>query len=149
MFSCKFCEIFEHLRTAASGVLKTFQDIFYGRPPTDRFWYNHCVKSVQIRSLFWSVFPRIQTEYGAIDYTSVFSPNTGKCRTRKNSVSRQFHAVNVYKVSAISKKNLPTLNNTKDMYASSYRVRECSVREGVLRNFTKFTGKHLCQCLFF
>ena len=25
----------------------------------------------------------------------------------------------------------------------------CSVRIGVLRNFTKFTGKHLCQSLFF
>ena len=22
-------------------------------------------------------------------------------------------------------------------------------KKGVLRNFTKFTGKHLCQCLFF
>ena len=25
----------------------------------------------------------------------------------------------------------------------------CSVRKGVLRNFTKFTGKHQCQSLFF
>ena len=25
----------------------------------------------------------------------------------------------------------------------------CSVRKGVLRNFGKFTGKHLCQSLFF
>ena len=25
----------------------------------------------------------------------------------------------------------------------------CSVREGVLRNIPKFTGKHLCQSLFF
>ena len=25
----------------------------------------------------------------------------------------------------------------------------CSVRKGALRNFTKFTGKHLCQNLFF
>ena len=25
----------------------------------------------------------------------------------------------------------------------------CSVRKGVLRNFAKFTGKHLCQSLFF
>ena len=25
----------------------------------------------------------------------------------------------------------------------------CPVRIGVLRNFTKFTGKHLCQSLFF
>ena len=27
--------------------------------------------------------------------------------------------------------------------------RRCSVRKGVLRNFVKFTGKHLCQSLFF
>ena len=27
--------------------------------------------------------------------------------------------------------------------------RMCSVRKGVLRNFAKFTGKHLCQSLFF
>ena len=26
---------------------------------------------------------------------------------------------------------------------------KCSVRKGVLRNFTTFTGKHLCQSLFF
>ena len=25
----------------------------------------------------------------------------------------------------------------------------CSVRKGVLRNFAKYTGKHLCQSLFF
>ena len=25
----------------------------------------------------------------------------------------------------------------------------CSVKKGVLRNFAKFTGKYLCQCLFF
>ena len=25
----------------------------------------------------------------------------------------------------------------------------CSMKKTVLRNFTKFTGKHLCQCLFF
>ena len=25
----------------------------------------------------------------------------------------------------------------------------CSVRKGVLRNFAKFTGKHMCQSLFF
>ena len=27
--------------------------------------------------------------------------------------------------------------------------RRCSVRKGVLRNFAKFTGKNLCQSLFF
>ena len=28
-------------------------------------------------------------------------------------------------------------------------AQRCSVRKGVLRNFPKFTGKHLCQSLFF
>ena len=28
-------------------------------------------------------------------------------------------------------------------------AQRCSVKEGVLRNFAKFTGKHLCQSLFF
>ena len=27
--------------------------------------------------------------------------------------------------------------------------RRCSVKKGVLKNFKKFTGKHLCQRLFF
>ena len=27
---------------------------------------THCVKSVQMRSFFWSVFSRIRTEYGEI-----------------------------------------------------------------------------------
>ena len=38
---------------------------------------EHCVKSVQIRSIFWSVFSRIRTEYG-------------KIRTRKYSVFGHF-----------------------------------------------------------
>ena len=27
--------------------------------------------------------------------------------------------------------------------------RRCSIRKGVLRNFSKFTGKQLCQSLYF
>ena len=33
------------------------------------------------------------------------------------------------------------------LFRSSHR--RCSIRKGVLRNFAKFTGKHLCQSLFF
>ena len=36
---------------------------------------SHCVKSVQIRSNFWSVFFRIRRD---MKYLSVFSPNAGK-----------------------------------------------------------------------
>ena len=48
----------------------------------------HCVKSVQIRSYFWSVFYCIRTEYG--DLRSKFSPNTGKYGPEKNPVFGQF-----------------------------------------------------------
>ena len=43
-------------------------------------FFAHCVKSVQIRSFFWSVFSRILTEYGEIQmllYTSVIPKNSG------------------------------------------------------------------------
>ena len=39
----------------------------------------------------------------------------------------------------------PKTNRT---FSRSSRL-EVSCRKGVLRNFTKFTGKHLCQNLFF
>ena len=32
----------------------------------DKFQDEHCVKSVQIQSFFWSVFSHIQTEYGGL-----------------------------------------------------------------------------------
>ena len=37
--------------------------------------------------------------------------------------------------------------NRMSFYRSSHR--RCSMQKGVLRNFTKFTGKYLCQSLFF
>ena len=41
-----------------------------------------------------------------------------------------------------------TLKNLEIAIIRSSHQR-CSVRKGVLRNFAKFTGKHLCQSLFF
>ena len=42
-------------------------------------------------------------------------------------------------------------NNTKTNNKSPNYIshRRCSVRKGVVRNFAKFAGKHLCQSLFF
>ena len=37
--------------------------------------------------------------------------------------------------------------NMFNRFRSSYR--RCFVKKGVLRNFAKLTGKHLCQSLFF
>ena len=59
----------------------------------------HCVKCVQIRSFFWSVFSRIWTEYGEILYLSVFSPNAGKYGPEKTYLDT-FHTV--YFISPLS-----------------------------------------------
>ena len=56
------------------------------------FCNSHCMKSVQIRSFFWSVFSRIRTEYGEIQSISRHSasfriqPECGKIWTRKDSI---------------------------------------------------------------
>ena len=47
----------------------------------------HCVKSVQVLSVFWSVFSRIRTEYGDLLRIQF---EYGKIRTRKNSVFGHF-----------------------------------------------------------
>ena len=49
----------------------------------------HFVKSVQIRSFFWSVFSRIRTEYEEIVFLRIQSEFM-KIRTRKNSVFGHF-----------------------------------------------------------
>ena len=44
--------------------------------------------------------------------------------------------------------NQSVFQETK-IYIFRSNHQRCSVRIGVLRNFAKFTGKHLCQSLFF
>ena len=55
-------------------------------PHSDISELNHCVKSGQIQSFFWSVFSRIRTEYGEILSISLYSvrmrENTDQKRLR-------------------------------------------------------------------
>ena len=48
--------------------------------------YIHCVKSVQIRSFFWSVFPCIRTEYGDLLRKSPYS-----VRVLENTDQKKLH----------------------------------------------------------
>ena len=41
------------------------------------------------------------------------------------------------------------LNKLSKMFIFRSSHRMCSIKKGILRNFSKFTGKHLCQSLFF
>ena len=51
----------------------------------DFHWILHYVKSVQIRSFFWCLFSRIQTEYGEIRSISPHS-----VRMRENTYQKKF-----------------------------------------------------------
>ena len=51
----------------------------------------HYLKSVQIRSFFWSVFSHIRTEYVNLRILSEY----GKKRTRKTPYLHTFHAVTI------------------------------------------------------
>ena len=56
---------------------------------------RYCVKSGQIRSYFWSVFSRIQIEYGETRSISRFSPNAGKYGPEITPYLDTFRAVRV------------------------------------------------------
>ena len=45
--------------------------------------YRHCMKIVQIRIFFWSVFPRIRTEYRKIPRISLYSVRMQKNTDQK------------------------------------------------------------------
>ena len=51
---------------------------------------GHCVKSVQIRSFFWSVFSRIRTEYREIRSISPYSAQMWENKDHKKSVFGHF-----------------------------------------------------------
>ena len=47
-----------------------------------------------------------------------------------------------------SQRNFYNMRSHNKIFASSQR--RCSIKKGgILKNFTKFTGKHLCQSLYF
>ena len=64
----------------------------------------HCVKSVQIRSYFWSVFSWMRREYGDISYLSVFTPNTEKYGPEITPYLDTFHPVHIFKIAFTSNK---------------------------------------------
>ena len=68
----------KHLREAASVQLIIDSSLF-----------QHCLKSVQIWSFFWSVFSCIRTEY---------SSNTGKYGPEKPPYLDTFHAVQIFRL---------------------------------------------------
>ena len=52
-------------------------------------------------------------------------------------------------ISKLKLKILPKADSEINVFFIEAVLRRCSVKKGVLRDFAKFTGKHLCQGLFF
>ena len=69
----------------------------------------HYVKSVPIRSFFWSVFSRIRTEYGEIRSISPYSVQMRENTDQKNSVFGHFSRIVNNGRSSYVYKNLKTI----------------------------------------
>ena len=59
----------------------------------NNFNNRYCVKTVQIRSFFWSVFSRIGTEYGRYSISLRIQSECGKYGPEKTPHLDTFHAV--------------------------------------------------------
>ena len=63
-----------------------------------------------------------------------------------------FHEVTVhlnFRYCASFEQEVIKLHSVDSLWNARKGHQKCSVTRGVLRNFAKFTGKHLCQSLFF
>ena len=101
---------------------------------------------------FWSAFSRIRTEYREISSISPYSVQMRENTDRKNPEYGHFSRSDRCSITLclICFINLITSQKQRGLsilFRRSHRRR--SVRKGVLRNFAKFTGKRLCQSLFF
>ena len=64
----------------------------------------HCVKCVQIRSYFWSVFSCIRTEYGDLRVNLCTESEYRKIRTRNNSVYSHNSRRGLFQVESVTPK---------------------------------------------
>ena len=96
---------------------------------------------MSVFGVFWSVFSHIRTEYGEILRFSLYSVRMREIADQKNSEYRHLSR----SVSHLWMRLKILLELLPHMRSSQHRY---SVRKRVLKNFAKFTGKHLCQGLF-
>ena len=102
----------------------------------------HCVKSVEKRSIFWSVFSRIRTKNGEILRNSSYS-----VRMRKNTDQNKLRIWTLFTQCLRNEwlqsynLNIISLQQFFIKFRSSHR--RCSMKKGVLKNFVKFKGKYL------
>ena len=90
------------------------------------------------------------------NYTCLQTNSTPCLSTPAKSTPDDFPGKNLVRQSLPREKNLDFLTSSTILDNLVYPrenteavVQRCSVKKVLLENFTKFTGKHLCQSLFF
>ena len=117
------------------------------------------MRSVQSRALIFC--ERLLLFLKVADFIAVLSHFT-KNDSRRGCwwILRDFCELLFYRITAMLLHNLYVLSTTSPNFVYNIKAttlsnklrschQRCSVRQGVLRNFEKFTGKHLCQGPFF
>ena len=140
MFSCEFCETFQKiflkeckyferllLKPVTNRFLRPYETIATVLEQNEKGYVLHgniyCVKSVQIRSFFRSVFSRIRTVYGEILRISPYS-----IRMRENMDQKKipyldtFHAVQFW----ILRKELAEFYTKQKQPSEVFYQRRCS-----------------------
>ena len=110
-----------HLTQIKSRTQKSWSKIVYG---FCEFRYafphnNHCVKSVKMRSFFWSVFSRILTKYGKIQNISPYS-----ARVRENTDQKKLRIWTHCTQWIFCQKEVKMLANLWKMRSESVQVLE-------------------------
>ena len=123
-------------------------------------FHSHCVKSVQIRGFF------IWTEYGEILVSLYIQSESGKTRTRKNSVFGHFSR-SVFLFAFLHFEHLKhvlfcqtrvQLEQTNQFFDHWWQTftqcfrsscPEVFCKKGVFKNLVKFTAKRVCRSFFF
>ena len=106
-------------------------------------WYTISGGSPDVKQMTWSKIINNTGPPIILSYTfqDLLKPYTNYSIGMKNH--------NLYNTSMESKK-IAVATDSAGIQLNGFRRsrKTCSVKKGILRNFTQFTGKHLCQSLF-
>ena len=96
----------------------------------------HCVKRVQIRSFFWSVFSRIWTEYRDLlrksPYSVLIRKNTNQKNTQGYDQNRKLFRTNNFVLAHSSAKKIFNEQLTLKSLTQWYHMTECDVIQSLL-----------------
>ena len=91
-----------------------------------------------IQKIFFAEHCWVDAAWKDTPYLSVFSPNVGKYETEKSQKKRK-----------VLNEPFIRCRNTMRWLHFQKQLSEVFYKKGVLKIFTNFAGKHLCQSLFF